>query len=129
MAGNLREKTLSLIVPGAIRLKNNPLKVRLRKAQIEYEEAYRKWKTAARIWALCSIDSENLPFKDHCEVEARIYYGGKRFDLAEGLESIGDCFEGVLWLDQKQIYSWEGSILIEDNDSPRLDIRIRWRSK
>ena len=27
------EKTLSIIVPGAIRLKNNPLKVRLRKAQ------------------------------------------------------------------------------------------------
>jgi len=123
------EKTLSLIVPGAIRLKNNPVKVRLRKSQNEHEEAYRKWKTAARIWMLYSIDSENLPFKDPCEVEVCIYYGGKSFDLGEGLDSIGDCFEGILWFDQKQIYSWEGSKLIEDNDNPRLDIRIRWRSR
>ncbi len=123
------EKTLSIIVPGAIRLKNNPLKVRLRKAQTDHEEAYRKWKTAARIWALYSIDSENLPFKEPCEVEVRIYYSGKRFELAEGLLSVGDCFEDIIWFDQKQNYSWEGSRLIEDNDNPRLDIRVRWRSR
>ena len=129
MTGDLSEKTLSLIVPGAIRLKNNPVKVRLRKSLKEHEEAYRKWKTAARIWALYSIDSENLPFKDPCKVEVRIYYRGKRFDLTEGLESIGDCFEGILWFDQKQINSWDGSKMIEDNVYPRLDIRIRWRSR
>ena len=129
MTGDLSEKTLSLIVPGAIRLKNNPVKVRLRKSLKEHEEAYRKWKTAARIWALYSIDSENLPFKDPCKVEVRIYYSGKRFDLTEGLESIGDCFEGILWFDQKQINSWDGSKMIEDNVYPRLDIRIRWRNK
>jgi len=123
------EKTLSLIVPGAIRLKNNPVKVRLRKSLKEHEEAYRKWKTAARIWALYSIDSENLPFKDPCKVEVRIYYSGKGFDLTEGLESIGDCFEGILWFDQKQINSWDGSKMIEDNVYPRLDIRIRWRQQ
>ena len=129
MTGDLSEKTLSLIVPGAIRLKNNPVKVRLRKSLKEHEEAYRKWKTAARIWALYSIDSENLPFKDPCKVEVRIYYSGKGFDLTEGLESIGDCFEGILWFDQKQINSWDGSKMIEDNVYPRLDIRIRWRNK
>jgi len=129
LTGDLSEKTLSLIVPGAIRLKNNPVKVRLRKSLKEHEEAYRKWKTAARIWALYSIDSENLPFKDPCKVEVRIYYSGKGFDLTEGLESIGDCFEGILWFDQKQINSWDGSKMIEDNVYPRLDIRIRWRNK
>jgi hypothetical protein len=129
LTGDLSEKTLSLIVPGAIRLKNNPVKVRLRKSLKEHEEAYRKWKTAARIWALYSIDSENLPFKDPCKVEVRIYYSGKGFDLTEGLESIGDCFEGILWFDQKQINSWDGSKMIEDNVYPRLDIRIRWRSR
>ena len=129
MTGDLSEKTLSLIVPGAIRLKNNPVKVRLRKSLKEHEEAYRKWKTAARIWALYSIDSENLPFKDPCKVEVRIYYSGKGFDLTEGLESIGDCFEGILWFDQKQINSWDGSKMIEDNVYPRLDIRIRWRQQ
>jgi len=129
MSYDSREKTLSFIVPGAIRLKNNPMKVRLRKSQAEHEEAYRKWKTAARIWTLQSIDSENLPFREPCEVEARIYYGGKSFDLAEGIVSVGDCFEGIIWFDQRQIYSWEGSRLIEDNDNPRLDIRIRWRSR
>jgi hypothetical protein len=123
------EKTLSLIVPGAIRLKNHSVKAGSSNSPEGDADACLKWKTAARIWALYSIDSRAFPFKNACSIEVRIYYDGKRPDLAECLESIGGCFQGILWLDQKQITSWDGSKLIEDDVYPRLDMTIRWQNK
>jgi hypothetical protein len=122
------EKTLSLIVPGAIQLKNHSVKAGSSNSPKGNADACMKWRTSARIWALYSIDSREFPFKDACNVEVRIYYDGKRPDLAECLESIGDCFQRILWFDQKQITSWDGSKLIEDDAYPRLDMTIRWQN-
>jgi hypothetical protein len=122
------DKTLSLIVPGAIRLKNHFVKAGLSNSPEEDADAYLKWRTAARIWALYSIDSKTFPLKEACKIEVRIYYDGKRPDLAECLESIGDCFQKILWLDQQQITSWDGSKMIEDDVYPRLDMTIQWQN-
>jgi hypothetical protein len=122
------EKTLSLIVPGSIQLKNHSVKAGSSNSLEGNEDAYLKWRTAARIRALYSIDSKTVPLKDACNIEVRIYYDGKRPDLEGCLESIGDCFQRIIWFEQKQITSWAGSKLIEDDAYPRLDMTIRWQN-
>jgi len=124
------EKTLSLIVPGEILPKRNSGMTRVGDGNSLWmqNEAYQKWKTAARIWALYSIDSRTFPFKDACKGRVHIYYRGKRPDFEDCLQSIGDCFQGILWFDEGQIVSWDDSKLIKDNVYPRLDMVIRWQS-
>ena len=89
-------------------------------------EAYLEWEANVRIQARNHIDPQAFPISDPCHVEAAIHYKGRRADLSGSLESIGDAFEGLLWTDDNLIMSWDGSRMLKDNDSPRVEITLRW---
>jgi len=70
------------------------------------------------------------PLSGPLAVRAIIYYKGNRPDLSGALESIGDCFEGILWENDGQIESWDGSRLIYDGKNPRIVVRVApWRGE
>lgn len=92
--------------------------------------AYLKWETIARESALMQISAlgkfrSALPLKSQIHVKALIYYKGRRPDLSGAMESIGDCLEGVIWENDSQLESWDGSRLIHDLENPRTEIEIK----
>ena len=42
------------------------------------------------------------------------------------LEGVGDCFEGIVWKNDRQIISWDGSRLFHDKDNPRTELKVSW---
>lgn len=126
MANRLCKRSLEFIVPGSIQFKYGPGNEAPGGTLKGNDESYQKWKTAARIWAYYSIELRQYPLNSSCEVEARIYYSGKRPTFSECIESIGDCLQGILWSDLKQIASWGGTKLIKDQVNPRIELAIRW---
>lgn len=89
-------------------------------------EAYLEWEANVRIQARNHIDPQAFPINEPCEVTVKIYYKGNRPDLSGALESVGDCFEGILWTNDKLIMSWDGSRLHKDNEHPRIEICMKW---
>lgn len=126
MANRLCKRSLEFTVPGTIQFKYGPGNEALGETMKGNDEAYQRWKTAARIWAYYSIELRRFPVECSCEVEARIYYRGRRPTFIECIESIGDCFQGIFWSDLKQIASWGGTKLIKDHVNPRIELVIRW---
>ena len=53
----------------------------------------------------------------------------KQAKQARALESIGDALEGLVWVNDKQIMSWDGSRLFHDLNNPRTEITVRWDEK
>jgi Holliday junction resolvase RusA-like endonuclease len=47
-------------------------------------------------------------------------------DLSGVMESIGDCLEGIVFMNDQQIVSWDGSRLYRDKENPRTVVRISW---
>jgi len=82
--------------------------------------AYRAWEKEVR-----KIMAGVKPLSGPLAVRAVIYYKGNRPDLSGALESIGDCFEGILWENDGQIESWDGSRLIYDGKNPRISISVK----
>jgi Holliday junction resolvase RusA-like endonuclease len=58
-------------------------------------------------------------------VEAVFYFKGPEPDLSGCCESIADAMEGILWANDKQIESWDGSRKRHDLDNPRTEIRVK----
>ena len=118
---------LELTIPGCIRSKKNSKRVfsRGRFKTVLPSKAYCEWEKQARQWAFVALLS--VPkIKDPIKIEAKIYYRGTQPDLSGCLESIGDCLEGYLWENDRQIISWDGSRLYHDKDNPRTEIIVRW---
>ena len=122
---------LRLIIPGSIRSKKNSKiacmiggKNKPRRAIILPSKAHQKWEKEARkfIREFAIIPALTCPV----HVEAHFYYKGPRPDLSGCMESIGDCLEGVIWADDGQIVSWDGSRLHYDLKNPRTEVVIRW---
>jgi len=90
--------------------------------------AYVRWEAHSRKHVTGKIEKminpPDLPLHGQIEVKARIYYKGNRPDLSGALESIGDCFEGILWENDRQIVSWDGSRLIHDKKNPRVELTV-----
>lgn len=123
----LRGRSMIFInIPGAVMIKNSPEITGWGNTLKVNDDTYQKWKTAARVWALSSIDSKTFPLKGSCKVEVHIHYKGAKPSFTECIESVGDCFQGILWSNTEQITSWGGSKLIRDNVSPRLEMKLRW---
>lgn len=118
---------IKITLPGSIRSKKNSKRIfaRGRFKTVLPSKGYCEWESKVRselskyAWyaklLLCPLS-----------VEAHIYYKGQQPDLSGALESIGDALEGVVWVNDKQIMSWDGSRLYHDLDNPRTEITVRW---
>lgn len=113
-------------IPGSIRSKKNSKRIFSygKFKRVLPSVAYEKWQAEARSWKFLFAPKELI--KAPVSVEAKIYYSGKQPDLSSCLESIGDCLEGVVWENDKQILSWDGSRLHHDLKNPRTEIVVRW---
>lgn len=89
--------------------------------QIHPSRAYMKWEKAARDFVV----HEHPPMlTGPIHVKITIYYKGRRPDLSGAMESVGDCLEGIIWEDDGQIESWDGSRMIHDLKNPRTELEV-----
>lgn len=89
-------------------------------------KAYEKWEKAARLYVWGTGKAMIPPLTCPISIEAHFYFKGQRPDLSGCLESIGDCLEGILYADDAQIESWDGSRVHHDKARPRTEVVIRW---
>ena len=122
---------ISLVLPGSIRAKKNSKRIFAygRFKRVLPSTAYKTWETRARkeVWAQIS-GLRGIPVATPVNVEAHIYYKGNRPDLSGAMESIGDCLQGLVWIDDAQIESWDGSRLHHDLKNPRTKVIVRWEN-
>ena len=113
------------VIPGTIRSKKNSKrivragrfpKVLPSKAYIRWEEAFRQ-----ELQLLCNVRGIK-PTNKPVWVSAVFYYKGRRPDLSGYMESLGDACEGILWLDDGQILSWDGTRRVHDKKNPRVEL-------
>ncbi|MDY6893850.1 MAG: RusA family crossover junction endodeoxyribonuclease [Thermotogota bacterium] len=120
---------LNLILPNSIRSKKNSKIIVWRggKQLIISSKAYRRWEKEARESIHMQMLQKNADLIEHpVEIEAQIYYKGNRPDLSGCLESIGDCLEGVVIKNDRQIISWDGSRVYYDKNNPRTELSLFW---
>jgi Holliday junction resolvase RusA-like endonuclease len=112
-------------LPGSIRSKKNSKRIfaRGRKVICLPSESYEVWESAVHAYAKAQLPAI-FPIKDKVHVSASIYYKGPRPDLSGALESLGDSLEGIVWVNDRQIESWDGSKLIHDKGDPRVEITV-----
>jgi len=121
---------IELYLPGSIRSKKNSKRIfaRGKMKTVLPSKAYMEWEAEARYEIARQLygypDFEILPCPVH--INAQIYYKGKQPDLSGCLESIGDCLEGLIFSDDRQIVSWDGSRLYHDKSNPRTNISVWW---
>jgi Holliday junction resolvase RusA-like endonuclease len=116
---------LRIILPGSIRSKKNSKRIWAygRFKKVLPSAAYMKWESEVRSkFFEYSVNLLTCPVA----VSSQIYYYGQQPDLSGCLESIGDALEGIIWENDKQIYSWDGSRLFHDNKNPRTELIIKW---
>jgi len=118
---------LSIKIPGSIRSKKNSKRIfsQGRFKIVLPSVAYCEWEKQARA-SLVAYQQRYFPVIGPVSVEANIYYSGQQPDLSGCLESIGDCLEGIMWENDKQIVSWDGSRLHHDLKNPRTEVIMRW---
>jgi len=123
------EKTI--VLPGSVRAKKNsrvPIYVGgrnvPRRLVIIPSRAYRNWEAEARCAARQQWAGE--PISGDVSMSVLAYVKGKKPDLSGVLESVGDCLQGIVYLDDAQIYSWDGSRVYHDRQMPRTVVTIRW---
>ena len=122
---------ITVTLPGSIRSKKNSKRVipiggvnKPRRHIIVPSKAYKQWEDAARASA-CEQMGLIDPTPAPVEVEVTAYYKGPEPDLSGVLESVGDCLEGIVWVNDRQIKSWDGSRVIHDKGNPRTVVRVR----
>lgn len=125
-------ESLKIILPGSIRSKkNSKIAVSVggvhkpRRSIIIPSKAYQKWEKEARIWVKFNLPIGFKIFTEKLHVKAIFYYSGKRPDLSGSMESVGDSLEGIVYLNDGQIESWDGSRLIWDKKTPRTEVEIK----
>jgi len=116
---------ISLTLPGSIRSKKNSKRIfaRGKFKTVLPSQAYELWESEARkrVWPQAIIPPLTCPV----EVTAVCYCKGVLPDLSGALESVGDCLEGIVWANDKQIVSWDGSRVFRDKN-PRTEITVKW---
>ncbi len=119
---------MKLILPGSIRSKKNSKRIfgKGRFKKVLPSKAYLAWEEEARRAIIWQLHPEvKIPLFDGLvSVKATIYYKGVRPDLSGCLESIGDCLEEIIWENDCQIVSWDGSRLYHDLKNPRTEVTI-----
>lgn len=121
-------RPFTVLLPGSIRSKKNSKKfgVIMRRGRrcrvILPSKAYSDWEEAVRDYV--ELFCRPKLITGDVAIEAAIYYKGGRPDLSGCFESIGDCLEGVIWENDRQIVSWDGSRLYHDKANPRTEVKI-----
>ncbi len=141
---NSEGRANKIILPGSIRSKKNskqPLPIPCAKSTLfkkysragmrpvriilQPSKAYKKWEDAARAsfrWQYSEVVP--IPKDTPIHVKAVAYIKGTAPDLSGMCESVGDCLEGLVWEDDKQIVSWDGSRVLRDKNNPRTEIEV-----
>lgn len=122
---------IKLTLPGSIRSKKNSKQAIMiggkncqRRPMIVPSKAYQLWEREARKALILALPFGFKPIEGALEIRAMIYYKGPRPDLSGCLESVGDCLQGLVYDDDGQIESWDGSRVIHDKDNPRTEVEI-----
>jgi Holliday junction resolvase RusA-like endonuclease len=120
-------KKMKIIIPGNIASKKNSraafVRGTKRKGIIPIpSKAYQRWEENSREYI--KLQYRGRPETRALSVKALIFYKGNRHDLSNALEAIGDCFEGFIWENDKQIQSWDGSRMIHDPKKPRVELTV-----
>jgi len=129
----MKPPILTIKIPGTLRIKKNSKRIFKNRGRKGYavlpSEAYERWNHMARALTQSAILKNRLlgafPFDELLSVEAHVYYKGSQMDLSGALESIGDTLEGLIWENDKQIMSWDGSRLHHDLKNPRTEVFVR----
>ncbi len=96
-----------------------------RRPMILPSKAYSKWEKQAKEslrWEKFMTPRTGVPI----QIEAHFYYKGNKPDLSGACESIADMLQGLIYDDDGQIESWDGSRTHHDLKNPRTEITIRW---
>lgn len=126
---------IKLTLPGSIRSKKNSKRIFARGnfKTVLPSKAYEIWEKSVRDSMIGSpliqeygTPRIKFPLIIPIAINAQIYFSGQQPDLSGCLESIGDCLEGYVWENDKQIVSWDGSRLHHDLKNPRTELLIRW---
>ncbi len=127
---------ITLIVPGSVVSKKNSRIACMiggrncpRRPMILPSKAYSKWEKEARKEAWLVWPKGFLLVDCPIHVEAHFYYKGNKPDLSGACESIADCLEGIFWVNDGLIDSWDGSRLHWDKVNPRTELIVRWDDK
>lgn len=122
---------IKITLPGSVRSKKNSKRVCMiggvnkpRRPMILPSKAYTVWEKKAREAAKKAY--MGIPVACPVAVTVVAYYKGQRPDLSGVLESVGDCLEGIVWQDDQQILSWDGSRLEKDNTNPRTEVNVNF---
>lgn len=120
---------MKLILPGSIRSKKNSKRIYSvgRFKKVLPSKAYLAWEEEARRAVVLQLPSGLKPpfyLTGPVSIKAAIYYKGQRPDLSGCFESIGDCLESVVYVNDRQIVSWDGSRLYHDLKNPRTEVII-----
>ncbi|MDD5008361.1 MAG: RusA family crossover junction endodeoxyribonuclease [Syntrophorhabdaceae bacterium] len=129
-------KEVKFTIPSSVRSKKNSKRIFAcgRFKKVLPSKAYEAWQDYARrsvffylsgVKSMCFTEFD-YPLSCPVRVEAHFYYKGPKPDLSGALESIGDCLQGIMWADDGQIESWDGSRLHHDLDNPRTEVTVRW---
>jgi Holliday junction resolvase RusA-like endonuclease len=89
-------------------------------------QAYTKWEKASRKAILYQL-AGHVPawvWTEKLHVKVTAYYKGAKPDLSGVLESVGDCCESILWSNDANIESWDGSRLHHDLTNPRTVVEV-----
>jgi len=118
---------MKLILPGSIRIKKNSKRIfaRGKFKTVLPSKAYIAWEEAARKSLILQLPFAFVPLEGPIHVKMLAYFKGARPDLSGAEESVGDCLEGLVWENDRQIESWDGSRMIHDLKNPRTEIQIR----
>ena len=118
----------TITLPGSIRSKKNSKRIfsRGKFKTVLPSKAYCAWEKEARLVAILLLRGTlEAPFGGPIKnVKVTAYYKGQQPDLSGCLESCGDCLEGLVWQNDKQIIAWDGSRLYHDKENPRTVIQI-----
>ena len=122
---------LTLTIPGSIRSKKNskrPVTIggknKPRRIVLLPSKAYLKWEKEARQVVKTQLPAGFQLLTGVIEIEALFFCKGVLPDLSGACESLGDCLESVVYLNDKQIKSWDGSRVYRDKEMPRTLVGI-----
>ena len=120
-----------VVLPGSIRSKKNSKRACMvggkhvpKRAVLLPSKAYVEWEKQARKAVMSQVVPHRAIQSGPVHVRVTAYYKGGEPDLSGILESVGDCLEGILWEDDKQIVSWDGSRKLKDSKDPRTVVEV-----
>jgi len=117
---------MKLFLPKSIRSKKNSKRIYARGKfkQVLPSKAYVEWEREARIFVIKQIGYNFKLLEEELSINAQIYYKGQRPDLSGCFESIGDCLESIVYKNDRQIVSWDGSRLWHNLEDPHTIVEI-----